>query len=310
MSLTESILKGEIRALSRMITKIENNEAQGQELLKELYKHTGKAVVIGLTGAPGAGKSTITNQLISVYLSKGFKVAVLAVDPSSVFSGGGVLGDRIRMPQMNPNLYIRSLGSRGYLGGLSRAVGSIIKLLDAAGYERILLETVGTGQSEIEIRNYAHTVVVVATPNMGDDIQTLKAGIMEIGDLYVVNKADLPEADRTVSDLVKMTDLAAKTTAGWVPPVLKAVATDGRGIPEIVEEIEKHYRHLISEGVISSKKLTIAEKELAEGLKELLIKNALVKLKEDGKWQECCQLVADGKLDPWTGAEKLFKKLD
>lgn len=306
MNLIEPILNGEIRALSRLISRIENNDQEGLELLKKLYKYTGNAVVIGLTGAPGAGKSTITNQLISVYLNKGFKVAVLAVDPSSVFTGGSVLGDRIRMPQINPNLFIRSLASRGCLGGLSRAVGSIVRLLDAAGYQRIILETVGTGQSEIEIRNYAHTVVVVSTPNMGDDIQTLKAGILEIGDIYVVNKADLPESDRTMSDLIKMISLAVRKKK-WVPPVLKVIASDGRGIPELTDQIEAHYHYLNSEGELSSKRLAIAEKELSEGLKELLLTLAVKKLKENGQWQEYCELVSTGELDPWTGAEKLFR---
>lgn len=305
MNLIEPILKGEIRAISRLITRIENNDHEGLEALKKLYKYTGNAVVIGLTGAPGAGKSTITNQLISIYLHKGFKVAVLAVDPSSVFTGGSVLGDRIRMPQINPNLFIRSLATRGYLGGLSRAVGSIVRLLDAAGYQRIILETVGTGQSEIEIRNFAHTVVVVSTPNMGDDIQTLKAGILEIGDIHVVNKADLPEADKTMSDLIKMISLAYRNK-GWVPTVLKVIASDGKGIPELVDQIEAHYEYLISEGVVSSKKLAMAEKELADGLKELLLTLAVQKLKENGQWQEYCTLISTGELDPWTGAEKLF----
>ena len=250
MSIVEAVLQGEVRAISRLITKIENGDPESQELLKQLYQHTGKAVVIGLTGAPGAGKSTLTNQLISHYLEKGCKVAVIAVDPSSVFTGGGVLGDRMRMPQVNKNLYIRSMATRGYLGGLSKAVGNTLKVLDAAGYQRIIIETVGTGQSEIEIRNYAQVVVVVNTPNMGDDIQTLKAGILEIGDIYIVNKADLPEADRTVSDLIKMSQLfGPKHEAGWhqclrwwrlMEPECGAFA-----------EIEKYYLYASSAGVLA-----------------------------------------------------------
>ncbi|HHZ16639.1 MAG TPA: methylmalonyl Co-A mutase-associated GTPase MeaB [Peptococcaceae bacterium] len=309
MSMAEAVLQGEIRAISRLISKIENGEPDALEQLKQLYQHTGNAVVIGLTGAPGAGKSTLTNQLISNYLEKGFKVAVIAVDPSSVFTGGGVLGDRIRMPQVHKNLYIRSLATRGYLGGLSKAIGKTIKVLDAAGYQRIIIETVGTGQSEIEIRNFAQVVVVVNTPNMGDDIQTLKAGIMEIGDIYIVNKADLPEADRTVSDLIKMSQIVGPKHGGWMPPVLKVIAADGTGVPELVAEIEKYYLYASSAGVLSMNKLAMAKNELMEELKEAILAEALQKLQENGKWEECSSQVAKGELDPWTGAEHLLKCL-
>jgi LAO/AO transport system kinase len=309
MSIVEAVLQGEVRAISRLITKIENGDPESQELLKQLYQHTGKAVVIGLTGAPGAGKSTLTNQLIIHYLEKGFKVAVIAVDPSSVFTGGGVLGDRVRMPQVNKNLYIRSLATRGYLGGLSKAVGNTLKVLDAAGYQRIIIETVGTGQSEIEIRNYAQVVVVVNTPNMGDDIQTLKAGILEIGDVYIVNKADLPEADRTVSDLIKMSQLFGPKHGGWMAPVLKVVAANGTGVPELIAEIEKYYLYASSAGVLALNKKRRAQKELLEGLKEALLTEALQKLQENGQWEKCCSEVAMGEMDPWTGTELLLKCL-
>ena len=214
------------------------------------------------------------------------------------------------MTQANPNLFIRSLATRGFLGGLSKAVGSIIKLFDAAGYHKILVETVGAGQSEIDIRNYAHSVVVVATPNMGDDIQTLKAGILEIGDIYVVNKADLPESDRTFNDLQKMIKMVGCKKTGWVPPVLKVAARDGMGITELVDEIEKHYGFLSSEGLLLVKKLAMAEKELTEELKDLLLKQVVQKLKESGRWQECSLLVSQGSQDPLTGAKELARNLD
>lgn len=310
MSMAEAVLNGEIRAISRLISKVENNDPESLEVLKKLYLHTGKAVVIGLTGAPGAGKSTMTNQLISLYLQQGLKVAVIAVDPSSVFTGGGLLGDRVRMPQIHKNLYIRSLASRGYLGGLSKAVGNVVKILDAAGYQRIIIETVGTGQSEIEIRNIANVVVVVTTPNMGDDIQTLKAGIMEIGDIYVVNKADLPEADRTASDLIKMTQLIGPKYGGWMSPVIKVVAIKGTGVPEVIDEIEKCYLFLSTAGLLSINRRKMAEKELTEGLRESLLSRALQKLRDKGIWDECCLKVAKGEIDPWSGLEYLLDNLD
>jgi len=305
----EAVLQGDIRSISRLISRVEYGDEESQELLKQLYQHTGNAAVIGLTGPPGAGKSTLINQLIRLYLKQGFKVAVLAIDPSSVFTGGGVLGDRIRMPQMNKNLYIRSLASRGYLGGLSKAAGNAIKILDAARYERIIIETVGTGQSEIEIRNYAHIVVVVTIPNMGDDIQALKAGILEIGDIYVVNKADLPEADKVVSDLTNMTQLYRSKKADWIPPVLKVIAANGTGVQELIEEIEKYYLYLSTSGLLSLNRFSMAEKELKEALTESLLDEVLHKLRNNGQWRECCLKVAKGEMDPWSGAEHLLKSL-
>jgi len=305
----EAVLQGDVRSISRLISSVENGDEEGRELLKRLYQHTGKAVVIGITGAPGAGKSTLVNQLIGVYLEQGFKVAVLAIDPSSVFTGGSILGDRIRMPQINKNLYIRSLATRGYLGGLSKAVGSAIKILDAAGYEKIIVETVGTGQSEIDIRNYAHIVLVVTTPNMGDDIQALKAGILEIGDIYVVNKADLSGADKVVGDLTNMIQLFKSNKGEWIPPVLKVIAANGTGIKELVEEIEKYYSYLSESGLLSLNKFSMAERELTEAIKESLLSKVIQKLQSSGQWNKYCSQVANGEVDPWSAAEYLLNTL-
>lgn len=204
MDLIDLIRAGDVRALAKAISKLEDGSPEGLEILRALFPYGGGARVVGLTGAPGVGKSTMINHMAREYIERGLKVAVLAVDPSSPFTGGAVLGDRVRMQQAHPNLFIRSMASHCHLGGLTRTIGAVISLLDAAGYQRIILETVGAGQGEIEVRDYAHTVIVLIVPHMGDDIQAMKAGIMEIGDIYVVNKADLPGAARAMEELRAM----------------------------------------------------------------------------------------------------------
>jgi LAO/AO transport system kinase len=305
MDSIEAVLSGSVRDLAILISKVENGDPEGWKALRLLYPHTGKAAVIGLTGPPGAGKSSLINQMIHAYLGRGLKVAVLAVDPTSPFTGGGVLGDRVRMPQLNPNLFIRSLATRGQLGGLSRTAGSIIKLLDAAGYQRIIVETVGSGQTEVAIKHYAHTVIVLSIPNMGDDIQTMKAGILEIGDIYVVNKADLPGADRVEAELQDMLCMRGDPGPGWRPPVLYTVAREGRGIEALIEQVKKHREFLTSEGMLSVHRRRLAEFELTDGLKHLLWERAYKTLNRSGAWGEACEQVAQGKLDPWLVVQQL-----
>ena len=305
MDLTEAVLSGSVRELAILISKVENGDPEGWKALRLLYPHTGKAAVIGLTGPPGAGKSSLINQMIHAYLGRGNKVAVLAVDPTSPFTGGGVLGDRVRMPQVHPNLFIRSLATRGQLGGLNRTAGSIIKLLDAAGYQRIIIETVGTGQAEVAIKHYAHTVIVLTIPNMGDDIQTLKSGILEIGDIYVVNKADLPGADRLEAELQDMLCMRGDSDPGWRPPVLYTVAREGRGTEALIDQVEKHREFLISKGMLPVHRRRLAEFELTDGLKNMLMERAFKTLNRSGAWEEACERVAQGKLDPWLAVQQL-----
>ena len=305
MDLIEAVLSGSVRELAILISKVENGDPEGWKALRLLYPHTGKAAVIGLTGPPGAGKSSLINQMIHAYLGRGYKVAVLAVDPTSPFTGGGVLGDRVRMPQVHPNLFIRSLATRGQLGGLNRTAGSIIKLLDAAGYQRIIIETVGTGQAEVAIKHYAHTVLVLTIPNMGDDIQTLKSGILEIGDIYVVNKADLPGADRLEAELQDMLSMRGDADPGWRPPVLYTVAREGRGTEALIDQVEKHREFLIAEGMLPVHRRRLAEFELSDGLKNLLMERAFKTLNRSGAWGEACERVAQGKLDPWLAVQQL-----
>jgi GTPase len=235
-----AILAGERRALARAMSAVENETAMGKVLLHETQPHLGRARVLGITGPPGAGKSTLINALIGEWLARGARIGVVAVDPSSPFSGGAILGDRIRMGehQAHERVFVRSLASRGYGGGLSRATARVIDLFDAAGYDRIIVETVGAGQSEVEVAEITDTRIVVCPPGLGDEVQTLKAGILEIADIMVVNKADLPLAERTERELLGM--LSLRHYEAWTPQVVRTVATSGKGVPELADLIERH----------------------------------------------------------------------
>jgi len=235
-----AILAGERRALARAMSAVENETAEGRALLHQLQPHLGRAHVLGVTGPPGAGKSTLVNALIGAWLERGARVGVVAVDPSSPFSGGAILGDRIRMGehQAHERVFIRSLASRGHGGGLSRTAARVVDLLDAAGYQQIIVETVGAGQSEVEVAEVADTRVVVCPPGLGDEVQALKAGILEIADILVVNKADLPQAERTERELLAM--LSLRHYDDWMPQVLRTVATSGAGVAELADLIERH----------------------------------------------------------------------
>jgi GTPase len=234
------ILAGDRRALARAMSAVENETAGGRALLHQLQPHLGRAHVLGITGPPGAGKSTLVNALIGIWLARGARVGVVAVDPSSPFSGGAILGDRIRMGehQAHEHVFIRSLASRGHGGGLSRTTARVADLLDAAGYDHIIIETVGAGQSEVEVAEVAATRVVVCPPGLGDEVQALKAGILEIADILVVSKADLPLAGRTERELLAM--LSLRHYEGWTPQVVRTVAASGEGVAELAELIARH----------------------------------------------------------------------
>ena len=239
MSLAEKILQGDIRAAARLMRDIDDGLKSAVEELKALYPHTGKAFIVGLTGPPGAGKSTLVDQLTAAYRKQNKRVGVVAVDPTSPFTGGAILGDRIRMNRHadDDGVFIRSLATRGYLGGLSRSTGDVVNVMDAMGMDVVIIETVGVGQDEIDIVRMAHTTVVVMVPGLGDDIQAIKAGILEIGDIFVVNKADREGADRTVRELANMLDMKPVKSGEWQANVLKTEAQRNRGIEELVEEI-------------------------------------------------------------------------
>ncbi len=278
-SLAQQVLNGSRRAIARLITQIENQHPDAQQALNHLYPHTGKAHLVGVTGAPGTGKSSLVNQLAKTWRQQNISVAILAVDPTSPFSGGAILGDRIRMRELagDPGVFIRSMASRGNLGGLARAAYDAIKVLDAAGFEIILIETVGAGQSEVEIARTAHTVLVVEAPGLGDDIQAIKAGILEIADIFVVNKADRPGANKTAATLKTMLELghgksaqimhhgtlmtaeqpsasaASRSGKDWKTPVIKTIALKGDGVDALLTAIQQHRRQLIDSGELQKR---------------------------------------------------------
>jgi len=238
MELAQQILDGDTRAVARGISMVEDNSHEAQRLLKELFPHTGKSTIVGITGSPGSGKSTLVDKLIGYLRSDHKEIGIIAVDPSSPFSGGAILGDRIRMMRhsADPGIFIRSMATRGHLGGLAKASGEAISVLEASGKDIILVETVGVGQDEVEVIKFADLILVVLIPGAGDDIQVFKAGLMEIADIFVLNKADSPEADKMEKQLKAMLDLGLKDRL--IPPVIKTVATEGRGIQPLLEEIE------------------------------------------------------------------------
>jgi LAO/AO transport system kinase len=290
--LMAGILAGERRALARAMSAAENETEVGKALLRDLQPRLGRARVLGITGPPGAGKSTLVSALIGACLARGARVGVVAVDPSSPFSGGAILGDRIRMGahQADERVFIRSLASRGHGGGLSRTAARVIDLLDAAGYEQVIVETVGAGQSEVEVAEVADTRLVVCPPGLGDEIQALKAGILEIADILVVNKADLPQADRTERELLAM--LSLRHYEGWTPQVVRTVATSGVGVPELVDQIERHA-------------LTCADQRRSHGgrVRRLIAASAADWLKrrveslDSTEFEMLCTLVQRGELD-------------
>ncbi len=238
--LTRAGVAGDPVALARAITLVEEGAARGEKILAEVFRDTGRAAVIGVTGPPGSGKSSLVNRLVSQYRNRGGRLGVVAIDPSSAFSGGAILGDRIRMQQhtLDPGVFIRSMATRGRFGGLSRATRDAVDLMDAAGRDPILIETVGVGQDEVDVVRVADTVLVVLTPGQGDDIQAIKAGLLEIADVFVINKTDHPGADRLASDLEGMLALGEKRD--WTPPIVMTVATEGKGVEELVEAIDRH----------------------------------------------------------------------
>jgi LAO/AO transport system kinase len=268
MTVTQRILSGDIRALARAATWVENRGPEAEPLLRELFPNTGRALILGITGAPGSGKSTLCDQLIQALRAQDKKVAVLAVDPSSPYTGGAVLGDRIRMQRhhADPGVFIRSLATRGWLGGLSRATTEMTLLLDAAGFDVVVVETVGVGQDEVDIARLAEVTIVVLTPGSGDDVQALKAGIMEIAHVFAINKSDLPGAEILEKDLKNSLALA-HAEDGWLPEVVRTVASEGRGTPELLAAVER-YR---ARGTHSTRAAELWSLRLREMLRERLL---------------------------------------
>src|SRR5579864_1439950 len=249
MTLSDQIRSGDNRAVAKAISVIEREHPDAEKILAELYSSTGRARIVGITGSPGAGKSTLVSALAKHYRKQQKRIGIVAVDPTSPFSGGAILGDRIRMAELytDRGVFIRSMATRGFMGGLARATNDVVDVLDAAGFDIVLVETVGVGQDEVDVIRTVQTNVVVLVPGMGDDIQAIKAGLMEIGDVFAVNKADRPGADRTVNDVTMMMSLAEEHGA-WVPPIVKTVASRNEGIAELDDAIRKHFEFLKSSG--------------------------------------------------------------
>ncbi|MFC7166273.1 methylmalonyl Co-A mutase-associated GTPase MeaB [Halospeciosus flavus] len=310
--LVEELLAGKHRALARVITKIENREADYRDIVSALHQHTGHADVIGITGSPGAGKSTLVDKLAKAYRDEGLTVGVIAVDPSSPFSGGAVLGDRVRMASNvgDMDVFFRSMSARGSLGGLSTATGDAVKALDAFGKDKIIIETVGAGQNEVDVVKTADTVAVLVPPSSGDDIQMLKAGILEIGDVFVVNKADLAGADKTVSELKGMLDMRDREEDGWDPRVVETVATQREGLEELLDAFAAHGEWLDETGEREEKE----RQRYAEEIRMLLREDASALLEDEierrGGMDHLVDRVLDRETDPYTVADEVVAPLE
>ncbi|MEV6790699.1 methylmalonyl Co-A mutase-associated GTPase MeaB [Streptomyces sp. NPDC051320] len=308
-TLVEQAREGRPRAVARLISLVEGASPQLREVMARLAPLTGGAYVVGLTGSPGVGKSTSTSALVSAYRRAGKRVGVLAVDPSSPFSGGALLGDRVRMSDhaSDPGVYIRSMATRGHLGGLAWAAPQAIRVLDAAGCDIVLVETVGVGQSEVEIASQADTSVVLLAPGMGDGIQAAKAGILEIGDLYVVNKADRDGADATARELNHMLGLGESRTPGdWRPPIVKTVAARGEGTDEVVEALEKHRAWMEERGVLAERRRARAAHEV-ETIAVTALRERIGDLRGDRRLGALAERIVAGELDPYAAADALVE---
>jgi len=308
--LLAKFFKGDTRALSRVITLVENRSADSLALLQQLFPLSGKAQVIGITGSPGSGKSTLVDRLASTYRQQGNVLAVIAVDPSSPFTGGAILGDRIRMqtPGNDPGVYIRSMATRGHLGGLATATTDVVTVLDAAGKNPILIETVGVGQDEIDIVKLADVSIVVLVPGMGDDVQALKAGIMEIGDIFVINKCDRPGVEAMERAVLAMLSLAHRTD-GWQPPVIKTIATEGRGIDELIESIQQYFSFFQASAGRLEKKKEAAKQRLITLLEERLVNTAVEQMFPDGELNNVIEQIANRRLDPYSVVDDVMRNL-
>ncbi len=328
MTLTESVLSGDRLALARLLTQVENLTPDGRAALEALFPHSGKAHLVGVTGAPGTGKSTLVNRLALQFRTEGKRVAIVAVDPSSPFTGGAVLGDRVRMKDLSGDsgVFIRSMASRGSLGGLAQATAGVVQVFDAAGYELILIETVGAGQGEVDIARLAHTTLVVEAPGLGDDIQAIKAGILEIADILVINKADRPGVESTEKALKSMLDLAhpaprlyrhhgqmlnapvpddgKQAENLWIPPIQKTISTDGKGISELAEQIHRHADYLRATGGWAARDRARLASEL-----DTILQQALIERFHAGepqmRYNEVLQQVFARTISPWQAVAML-----
>jgi LAO/AO transport system kinase len=315
-NIVERLLGGDRRALARMVTLIENEIPVARRYLAELHQHAGRAHIVGVTGAPGAGKSTLVTHLVRELRRRDAKVGVVAVDPTSPFTGGAILGDRIRMMELSgdPKVFIRSMASRGNLGGLAASTRDVVRAMDAAGYNPVIIETVGTGQAEVEVMRTAQTVLVVSAPGMGDDIQAIKAGILEIADIFVISKADKPGADQTVAELAMLLSLDPtrrqhdKARPYWRIPVLKTAAIKDQGITGVVDAIQQHHHYLVESGMLANRAQRQVRSEV-EALVLHAVVNTLKASTTEAEWLHLVDDITTRKRDPYSVASELEERI-
>ncbi len=332
MTYAQSVINGDRLSLARLLTQVENHAPEGRTALTELFPHTGKAHLIGVTGAPGTGKSSLVNQLALHYRkTEDKRIAIVAVDPSSPFTGGAVLGDRVRMRDLSgdPKVFIRSMATRGSLGGLAQSTANMAQVFDAAGFDIVIIETVGAGQSEVDVARLAHTTLVVEAPGLGDDIQAIKAGILEIADILVINKSDRPGVENTEKALKSMLELAhptervfqhhgsiMRTTAPvqstssalmWIPPIQKTVSTEGKGIVELAESIARHVAHLRQSGDWAVRERARLEVELEALIRETLMNRFMEKVPQ-AMYEDALDKIMQRNISPWEAVKILIKE--
>src|SRR5215831_1839876 len=312
-SFIEHIVSGDVNAVARAISRVEDGAADAGELMKEVFPLTGRGLVIGITGAPGAGKSSLVDKLAAFYRKRNERVGIIAVDPSSPFSGGAILGDRIRMQALglDKGVFIRSMATRGNLGGLARATVDAVAILDAGGYSKIIVETVGVGQDEVEIVKAADVSVVVLVPGMGDDIQAIKAGIMEIGDVFVINKSDRQGVERTERELIALLEMSDRSNEKdwWKPPIVRTVATQNKGLTEFAEAIENFAAWRRGRSASIEKPAGVAHNRIIELLREGLLRRVLDEALAPGELRELAEQVASRSRDPYSIVEEIIGKI-
>jgi LAO/AO transport system kinase len=301
----DQLRSGDVRTLARAISTVENRAPGWSELLKALFPHSGKARVLGLTGPPGAGKSTLVDQLARFYRKDNRTVGIIAVDPTSPYTGGAILGDRIRMQEhfADPGIYIRSMATRGSLGGLARTTADVTTVLDASGRDLIMIETVGVGQDEVDIVRLADVTILILVPGMGDDVQTIKAGIMEIADIFVINKSDRDGAEHVEREIRSLQSLAMRSD-GWTPPIVKTVASDGTGVEELAEAVAKYEAYLQDKNLATNKSVENWQERLVEMLRDAMLEKARAQM-TDGNMARYAAEVAEHKRDPYTLVEEI-----
>lgn len=310
MGFAERILKGDVRAAARLMRDIDDDLPDAWHELKKLYPKTGRAYIIGVTGLPGSGKSTLVDKIVEIFRKEGKTIGIVAVDPTSPFTGGAILGDRIRMQRHSTDdgVFIRSLATRGYLGGISRSTHDIINVMDAMGKDIIIVETVGVGQDEVEIVNTAHTSIVVTVPGLGDEVQIIKAGLLEIADIFVINKSEREGAEKLEQELRVMIEMAPPRQDGWTPPIFKTEAVLGKGVFELIYGVSRHRNSLIESKKLDGKNKLRTKKHFLKLLQTRLLESVLGRLEEGETLDKMLQQLVDRKGDPYGLVEEIMRE--